>query len=212
MIALVEAALTLSARCRLVRGQNRAGGRRLALDESQRPLGSVIGQETLAAAEDERDDHQPEAVHEIGFDERLRQPTAADNVEIAAFLRLQRTNRLRDVAPENVCVLPVKWVGECSRRHMFRQLVQGAGDRLLVVARVRPVARKELERPAAEEEAAGRLVTLDEPPLRDLVEVGEVPAAVAESPREVVVRTAGLDDAVDAQNSLAMTFRMVPPQ
>ncbi len=75
-----------------VGGEDCAGGRHLALDESQRPRGSVVGQKALAAAEDERDDHQPEAVHETVLDERLRQPAATDDMEFAASLRLQRSN------------------------------------------------------------------------------------------------------------------------
>ena len=130
----------------------------------QRPLGAVAGQEALTAAEHEGDDHQPEAVDEIVLHEALCQPAAADDVEVGAVLRLQLSNRVLDAALENVSVLPVERVGKRGRRDVLRQLVQRAGERLLVVACVRPVTGEELVRPAAEEEAAGRSVAVDDPP------------------------------------------------
>jgi hypothetical protein len=60
-----------SALDRSVRREDRACARHLAVDEPQRPERAILAKEALAAAEDERVDHQPELVDEVVLDQRL---------------------------------------------------------------------------------------------------------------------------------------------
>ena len=51
-------------------------------DEPQRPERAVIAEEPLAAAHDDRVDHQPELVDEVMLDQRLDQLGVADRQQV----------------------------------------------------------------------------------------------------------------------------------
>ena len=68
----------------LVRDEKHAGGRRLAIDQSEPGERRAVAEEALALAEHERMDHEPVGVDEVVLDQRLDQLTAADDLDLLA--------------------------------------------------------------------------------------------------------------------------------
>jgi hypothetical protein len=68
------------------------------IDEPERPLHSVLTEEALAAADEERVDHQAELVDEVVLEERVDELRAPDRVQRVAVLLLQRRYGRADVA------------------------------------------------------------------------------------------------------------------
>src|SRR6266487_5261607 len=105
--ARTEEAPSRSARGPGVGREDRARGRHLAVDELQRPRpAAAVPEDALAGAQDDRVDHQPELVDKVVLYQRLHQLRAAEHVQIAAVLLLQRGHGLGDVALEHGRVLP----------------------------------------------------------------------------------------------------------
>src|SRR6266540_3415619 len=95
---------------RSVRRENRARARHLALDESQWPERTVVAEDSLAAAQDEWVDHQPELIDEVVLDQRLYQLGAPDHLQIRVVLLLQFGHGLGDATMKYRRVLPLERV------------------------------------------------------------------------------------------------------
>ena len=90
----------------------------LRVDEPQRLLVARLAEEALAASEHDGEDHQPELVDEVVLDQRLHEPGAAVDDDVAVLLLLQLRDFLHDVALQHRRVVPLG-------------LIQGRGDDVL---------------------------------------------------------------------------------
>jgi hypothetical protein len=65
-------------------GEGDSGGRDLAVDPPKLPQRAVVGKDVLAAAHDDRVDHQPVLIHQPVLHERAHQDGAAEDEQFAA--------------------------------------------------------------------------------------------------------------------------------
>src|SRR5689334_18485048 len=84
------------------------GTDRPALGERELEAVDAVREEAPAAAEDRREDHQPELVHEVGLEQRRHELAAARDEDRALGLVLQLRDLLRDVLRDDGRVLPLR--------------------------------------------------------------------------------------------------------
>src|SRR6266508_273702 len=94
---------------RLVGRDHHAGGRRLAVDEAERGVGTAVGKEAAPRPQAQRVDHEHVPVAEVAPHQRLDQFTAAEHEQVLTLF-LEPGNGLRSVAPQQRGVLPGEWL------------------------------------------------------------------------------------------------------
>src|SRR5207248_1438735 len=99
----------------------------LGVDQLEAFLVGALAEETLAAAEHDREHHQPQLVDEVALDQGLGQLGAAvdDDVAVVPFLQLRHLPV--EIAFQNTRVVPFGTL-ECRGDDMLRQRVELVGE------------------------------------------------------------------------------------
>src|SRR5262249_7350294 len=130
--------------------------------------------------------------------QRLQQVARALYQEVGAVLGLEHLQRCDDVVAQQPAVLPGE-LGLGARRDIFRDPVEEGGDRVVWIGDVGPVRREDLVGLAAEQQVERAAKDLAHGAAERRVEVRRGPAAEREAAGRVLLRATGrLHDAVEA--------------
>ncbi len=168
-------------------------------DQGERPGDAAVREQSLPAADDDREDDQPVLVDQAGVVQGMGQTAATVHLQLATGLRLQLLDRRDDVTGDDGGVLPQR-IPQGPGNDVLRSGVQLCGHQVIGVRHRRPERVHHVVGGAAEQ----HLVGLGEPGADDAAEVlvdeRDHPAALLESAGPILVRPAGsLHDAVEAE-------------
>src|SRR5262249_54574542 len=187
---------------RLIGGDDDAGARGAAASQRQRGRVRAVAEELLAAPEMHGKVQQAVLVDQVVIDERLRELAAAVHLQLVPGPLLEPGDLGGQVAAEQRGVVPVDG-GERGGRHVLRQRVELARDRIVGIGDLGPVAAEDLVRLAAEQERVGLREPAGDGLAEILVAVRERPAPVLEPAVAVLIRRAWrLHDAVEGEEGV----------
>jgi hypothetical protein len=89
-------------------GDHHPGGRRHAVDESQRGESTAVGEQAAPRSQDQRVDQEHPFVDEVAPHQRLDELAAAEYPDVLARLLLEPRHGLRGVALEKGGVAPLE--------------------------------------------------------------------------------------------------------
>src|SRR5712692_2715567 len=137
-----------------------APGRGPRVDQIESGVGTGIGKQPCALAEDDGIDDQVELVDQVVGEQPPDEGTAAWHQQFAVLIRLQIADGRGDVAGQDSRACPFR-VGEAGRYHVLGPAVECDADRSLGhIDHRSPRAGEDLVRPPAEEERGRTAVNL----------------------------------------------------
>src|SRR5579862_3364554 len=168
------------------------------LDQLQPSGRCAAAEDALPLAQDQREDQHAELVDQRVLPQGLKQFARSLREQVGAILALQRLERRDRVIAQPPAVLPGQ-IRVRTRGDVFRDPVEQPGDRVVRVGDVGPVRREDVVGLAAEQQVERPAEDIAHGAAQRLVEMGGGPAAEGEAAGRVLLRAAGrLHDAVEA--------------
>src|SRR5947207_3150939 len=165
--------------------------------------GRSLPEEPLPLPERDREDLQPELVHEAVLEQRRDQVAAPVHLQVRAVRLLELPELRRHVALEEHRRSP-RQLGHGPGGHVFGRLVDGARERLGLL---RPIGRKDVVGLPPQEQVEPRAHLRAHRRAECLVEVWERPAAVGEAAARILLGPPGV--LVSGPSSVASVHRPV---
>ena len=162
---------------RLVGQQDDAGVERPRPDEPEVRNVALVSEQAFPAPEHDREEHDPQLVHQVEFQQRIDELGAAEDQDVPVGPLLQSPDLASEVAPDDLRVVP-RWLTQ-GRGHDV--LVEGIDPirEPFVLRRVRPERGPDLIRHPPQEDRARREELIDLEPLLVLGRRRERPRVLA---------------------------------
>ena len=194
--------------CRPIGLDRDPGRRRPRLDQLQVVRHAALGEQPQAVPHDDRVDPQVQLVHEVAFEQPSQQLAAAVDLELTPGLRLELSDRLLDVAVNDVGVLPRR-VLERRRRYVLGQDVDAVRDGVPFIV-LRPERLPDLPGLASQQQCVRALEPGKDPLPPFLVGIRRDPSTAVEPASAVFFHASGtLVHTVHAQHHSGSQLHLV---